>query len=80
MPIKATQQSVAFVDYGHGKFRNVYDLMHEINGKDVHFGQMVETNEGRTFRLNDADAAFSEYAAFEAAYYVKFPERKEEEA
>ena len=77
MAIKATKHGVVFADYADGKFKNTYDLMHEVDGEDVCFGQIVDTREGRTFYLDDADAAFSGYPSFEAAYYAKFPERKE---
>ena len=76
MAIKAKQQGVMFLDYDNGKYRNTFDLLHEVNGEDVCFGQAVDTREGRTFYLDGVDAPFSDYPAFEAAYYAKFPERK----
>ena len=77
MAIKATKHGVMFVDYDDGKFQNTYDLMHKVNGEDVCFGQIMDTPEGRTFYIDNADAAFSDYPSFEAAYYAKYPERKE---
>ena len=77
MSLKAKLQGVTFADYDDGRFRNIYNLLHEVNGKDVCFGQIEDTGEGRTFYIDDADAAFSDYPSFEAAYYATFPERKE---
>ena len=77
MSLKAKLQGVTFADYDDGRFRNIYNLLHEVNGKDVSFGQIEDTGEGRTFYIDDADAAFSDYPSFEAAYYATFPERKE---
>ena len=77
MAIKAKQHGVMFLDYDDGKFRNTYDLSHEVNGEYVCFGQMVDTREGRTFYLDNLDEAFIEYPAFEAAYYALYPDRKE---
>jgi len=76
MAIKAKQQVVMFMDYDNGKYRNTFDLLHEVNGEDVCFGQAVDTREGRTFFLDGVEPAYSDYPAFEAAYYAKFPERK----
>ena len=59
MSLKAKQQGVTFADYDDGRFRNIYNLLHEVNGKDVCFGQIEDTGEGRTFYIDDADAAFS---------------------
>ena len=77
MAIKAKQHGVMFTDYADGGFRNTYDLLHEVKGKDVCFGHIVDTREGRTFYLGNGFAAFSDYPSFEAAYYAAFPERKE---
>ena len=78
MNIKAKKQGVSFLDYDGGKYRNIYNLLHEVEGQDVVFGQIVDTNKARLFYLDYAETAFSEYAAFETAYYVKFPERNPE--
>ena len=59
------------------KSQNTYNMMHEINGEDICFGQIVDTREGRMFYIDGADAGFSNYPAFEAAYYATFTERKE---
>ena len=77
MAIKAKQQGVTFADYDDGRFRNIYNLLHEVNGKDVCFGQIEDTGEGRTFYIDDADAAFSDYPSFEAAYHAMYPKQKE---
>ena len=77
MAIKAKKHGVMFLDFDDGKYRNTYNLLHEVNGEDVCFGQAVDTREGRTFYLDGADAASSDYPAFEAAYYAMYPERKE---
>ena len=77
MNIKATQHGLIFLDYADGGFPNTYALLHEVNGEDVRFGQIVDTREGRTFYLDGADAASTDYPAFEAAYYAMYPERKE---
>ena len=77
MAIKAKKQGVIFVDFDDGKFQNTYNLLHEVNGEDVCFGQIVDTRECRTFYLDNPDEAFIEYPAFEAAYYALYPDRKE---
>ena len=60
------------------KSQNTYSLMHEVNGTYLCFGQIVDTREGRTFYIDAIEgAAFSDYPAFEAAYFATYPERKE---
>ena len=76
MAIKAKQHGVMFMDYDDGKYRNIFDLLHSVNGEDVCFGQAVDTREGRALFLDGVEPAYSDYPAFEAAYYAKFPERK----
>ena len=77
MAIKAKQQGVIFADYDDGKYQNTYNLMHEVNGTYLCFGQVVHTREGRTFYLDGVDAAFSDYPSFEAAYHAMYPKQKE---
>ena len=76
MAIKAIQNGVMFLDYENGKYQNTYNLLHEVEGAYVGFGQAVDTREGRTFFLDGVESAYSDYPAFEAAYYARFPERK----
>ena len=76
MAIQAKQRSVIINEYGSGKYQYTTNFTHSVNGKDVFFGHAVETHEGRTFYLDGVDAAYSDYPAFEAAYYARFPERK----
>ena len=76
MAIKAKKQGVMFMDYDDGKYQNHYNLLHEVEGAYVGFGQAVDTREGRTFFLDGVESAYSDYPAFEAAYYARFPERK----
>ena len=78
MSIKAKKQGVSFLDYDGDKYQNTFNLLHEVDGQDVVFGQIVDTNKARLFYLDNAETAFPEYAAFEAAYYAKYPERNPE--
>ena len=77
MAIKAKKQGVMFLDFDDGKYQNTYNTMHKVNGTYLCFGQIVDTREGRTFYLDGADAAFSDYPSFEAAYHAMYPKQKE---
>ena len=77
MAIQAKQRSVIISEYGGGEYQDTTNFTHSVNGKDVFFGHAVDTRKGRTFFLDGVDAPFSDYPAFEAAYYAKFPERKD---
>ena len=77
MAIKAKQHGGMFLDFDDGKHQSTYNLMHEVNGTYLCFGQIVDTCKGRTFYLDGADAAFSDYPSFEAAYHAMYPKQKE---
>ena len=77
MAIKAKQRGGMLAGYNGGKFQDAYNMMHEVNGTYLCFGQIVDTREGRTFYLDGADAAFSDYPSFEAAYHAMYPKQKE---
>ena len=78
MNIKATQHSLIFLSYADGGSPNTYALLHEVNGENVLFGQIVDTREGRTFYIDAIEgAAFNDYPAFEAAYFATYPKQKE---
>ena len=79
MSIRAKKQGVSFIDYDGDKYQYTFNLLHEIDGQDVVFGQIVDTDKARLFYLDDNEAAFEGYASFVAAYYAKYPERNSED-